>query len=171
MLSACGGGGHTTTGATVPRATTTTDPYAVPATIDIPYLNRVFVALDHINGEATRLIVAARRITPEAAELLHAVYADDEFKVQAEGWNNSIDAGLTTFRSVPGDRTTQVGHIRTVRPTCVALDATRDYNAIRSQPVAPSEALIALERHVADQLNPTPWRIASDLKSGTPKCE
>ena len=101
VLTGCSGGGDDSTEATVPRATTTTDPYAVPATIDIAYLNRVFVALEKINGDATRLIVAAKRITPEAATLLHAILTDEEFKIQAEIWNDDIDKGLRASSPIP----------------------------------------------------------------------
>ncbi len=94
VLCSCSADGtDSSSGATVPRATSTTDPYAVPATIDIPYLNRVFAALERINGDATRLIVAAKRITPEAAALLHAILTDEEFKDRSEIWNDEIEAG------------------------------------------------------------------------------
>ncbi len=87
LCAACSSGGTHSTArtadATVPASTTTTDPYAVPATIDIAYLNRVFAALEKINGDATRLIVAHHAITPDAAKLLSAIYTEDEFRAQA----------------------------------------------------------------------------------------
>src|SRR5581483_2350776 len=55
---------------TAPTTTTPADPYAIPATIDAAYLNRVFLALEHIDGDATRLIVANKKLVPEAARHL-----------------------------------------------------------------------------------------------------
>ncbi len=171
-LSSCGGSGAYSAGptATVPRSTSTTDPYAVPAIIDVPYLNRVFAALKKVNGDATRLIVANRRITPEAADLLHAVYADDEFKAQAEDWNNLIDGGLKTFRPNPGDRTTHVRQLLIVRSECLALSVDRDYSALAANPEAGASALVSLVPRPPNAVNPTPWAISAQYKSGKLPC-
>lgn len=155
--------------ATVPASTTTTDPYAVPATIDIPYLNRVFAALEKINGDATRLIVAHRAITPDAAKLLSAIYTDDEFKAQAEDWNNLIDGGLHTFRPQPGDRKTTVTEVLVQRPDCVSVRVERDYTAVVVKP-EPVVSRVSLSRHAPSGINPTPWIISAQLKSGDLPC-
>ena len=63
VLGACGGGDDDALGptATLPQATTTTDPYAVPAVIDEAYVNRVLAGLDQAVGEVTRLVVSLSR--------------------------------------------------------------------------------------------------------------
>ncbi|MGQ0520824.1 MAG: hypothetical protein ACT4PX_06720, partial [Actinomycetota bacterium] len=84
-LAACSGGGDSSADPTVPTAATTSstpapaiDVSVVPATIDEPYLNAVLAALDEIDGEATRIIVATKRFPPEAADLLNTIYSDAE---------------------------------------------------------------------------------------------
>jgi hypothetical protein len=168
LLASCSSAGSSgATGATVARATTTTDPYAVPPTIDIPYLNRVFAALEKINGDATRLIVANKRITPDAAKLLHSIYTNEEFEAQAEVWNNEIDRGLSTFRPTPGDRRVTAHEILRTGGDCVAVVVITDYNAIRLEPKEPSEARINLVRAAT---NPTRWAMSKDLTSGPLPC-
>jgi hypothetical protein len=170
-LSSCANSPRSSSaGATVPGSTTTTDPYAVPATIDAPYLNRVFLALEKIDGEASRLIVATRRIPPEAATLLHSIFTDEEFKVQAEGWNADIDKGLGNFRTPPGDRVTTVRRIIVVQPTCVAVEVERDYSAVTVDPQPGATALVALAMRPPLGANRTPWVISSQLKSGHLPC-
>jgi hypothetical protein len=163
VLAACSdASSDSRSGATVPRATTTTDPYAVPATIDIPYLNRVFLALDHIDGDARRMILAAKRITPQAADLLHSIVTDAEFKVQADIWNDFIDQGAPGMRADPGDRKTTVLRVIRAGASCVALDVQRNYNAIRVEPKDPSATKVSLVRRAAVPPNPTPWAIAGE---------
>ena len=56
ILGACGGAKRTAgPAATVPQGTTTTDPYAVPAVIDEPYVNRVLA------GAGSRTLATSRR--------------------------------------------------------------------------------------------------------------
>ncbi|MBA3652939.1 MAG: hypothetical protein H0W70_01960 [Actinobacteria bacterium] len=128
----------------MPAPAATTDLYAVPATIDIPYLNRVFLALDHINGDATRLIVANRRITPEAANLLRSIHTDDEFVIQAEIWNDDIDRGLTKLKPAPGDLETNVVRLLDRRPDCVAVEVDRDYSPALVVGKPPVRTIISL---------------------------
>ncbi|HZN16428.1 MAG TPA: hypothetical protein VFB78_19340 [Acidimicrobiales bacterium] len=142
----------------------------MPATIDIPYLNRVFLALEKINGDATRLIVANRRITPEAANLLHSILTDDAFHDATEVWNEQIDGGLAGFRADPGDRKIAVTKVLAVRVDCVAVEVSNDYNAVRREPIAPSAGKISLASRPRAAPNPTSWVIAKDLKSGNLPC-
>ena len=62
--------------ATVPRGTTTTNPYAIPPVIDEAYVNRVLAGLDQAVGDVTRLIVATRTVPPEAIDRLKVIYLD-----------------------------------------------------------------------------------------------
>jgi hypothetical protein len=172
VLTSCSsGGGQPSSSATIPRATSTTDPYAVPATIDIPYLNRVFLALEKVDGQATRLIVANKRITPDAAALMHAIFTDEEFKIQTEGWNDDIDKGLASYRVNPGDRGTTVRRIIAIHPDCIAVEVDRDYSAVVLDAKPGAIALVSLSTRAAASRNPTPWVISSQLKSGRLPCE
>ena len=54
LLTACSSGHRVPTAQVRPAPPTTADPYAVPAVIDIAYVNRVLAALDQVDGDATR---------------------------------------------------------------------------------------------------------------------
>ncbi len=72
LLSAACGGKDEPLGpiGSVPQATTTTNPYAVPEVIDEAYVNRVLAGLDQAYGDLTRLIVSTENIVPEAIDRL-----------------------------------------------------------------------------------------------------
>jgi hypothetical protein len=165
-VGACGGNDTpTSAGATVPKATSTTSaaPYAVPATIDAAYLNKVFAALEHVIGDAGRAIVAEKALVPDAAKRLRAVYGEEEFQAQVNLWLDLLSKGATGFKPVPGDRVTAVRSVLSARPDCVYLGVTRDYSQIVAVPGSPTNEYISLRPadHSRDQfeLNPTPWML------------
>src|SRR5205085_10070389 len=83
ILTACAGKSEPLVPtATVPVATTTTNPYAVPEVIDEAYVNRVLAGLDAAVGDMLRLVVSARTIPPEALERLRALYIGDHRQIQ-----------------------------------------------------------------------------------------
>jgi len=106
--------------ATAPLRTTTTNPYAVPAVIDVAYVNRVLSGLDAANGDITRLVVRTRTIPREAYDGLKALYADPDFlQIQIDNFQNDLRKGLAGYKSEPGNATTIVSRLITSRPTCV----------------------------------------------------
>jgi hypothetical protein len=170
-LAACGGGGddQPTSRATVPDRPATTvaaDPYAVPATIDAAYLNRVFLALEEIDGQATRLILENKAYVPEAALRLNAIYGKEEFDAQTNLWVDLINQGLTGFKSPAGNRRTITERVLTATPQCVYAAVVRDYSAISQSPPPNSVEYVALRPldHSRDskRLNPTPWMIVKE---------
>ena len=169
-LGACGGDDTpSSAGATVPKATTPTtaaDPYAVPATIDAAYLNKVFVALEHVDGDATRLIIESRTFPPEAAKRLQAIYGDDEFKKQTNLWLDLITSGLKGFRNPPGVRLTKVDRVISARPECVYAAVLRDYSQLSATPSPAAIEYVVLRAAGPNSdpftLNPTPWEIAAE---------
>lgn len=173
-LAAAGGcGGNDTppapAGATVPRSAPTTapaDPYSVPATIDAAYLNRVFEALDAVDGDATRLIVRTKSLPPAAAERLIAIYSDDELKIQTGRWLDVIEAGMTGYRPDPGNLKTSVVRILSSTPRCVFVVVKRDHSAIAVNPQPVRETFVFLGPldpvRNKKQLNPTPWMIEGE---------
>src|SRR3954452_13325268 len=70
------GAGATVTVATEPARTTTTNPYAVPAVIDVAYVNRVLAGLDAAVGDIVRQVIRTKAIPQEALDRMRAVYAD-----------------------------------------------------------------------------------------------
>ena len=170
-LGACGGSDTpSSAGATVPKATSTTtpaDPYAVPPTIDAAYLNKVFAALERVDGDATRAVVASKDFVPDAAKRLRAIYAEEEFKEQVDLWLDIvIKKQFDRFNTPPGDRSSVVEKVMTGRPDCVYVAVRRDYAAVAVTPPAADVEYVAL-RPADDgrdpfELNPTPWMISSE---------
>ena len=169
-VGGCGGDDTPTpAGATVPKATTPTtaaDPYAVPATIDAAYLNKVFAALEHVDGDATRAVVANQDFVPDAAKRLRAIYAEEEFQNQVRLWVDLVNKGLAGFKSPPGDRRTAIVDVHTATPQCVFVAVRRDYSGVIGSVGAGRTNYVALRpldlaRDPSD-LNPTPWAIAWD---------
>lgn len=177
LLAACwgGGAGKKPVGPTVPTEappTSTTAPpdvSTVPAVIDEAYLNEVLKALNKVDGDATRMIVANQELVPAAAERLRAVYAGEELNDQLRLWNEQVSAGLEEFRSPPGDRKTRITRILTAGPTCTFVMAEHDFSAVAKQPPPPGKSFIGLRpkdpREDAGGYNQTPWSIAFEAVS------
>jgi hypothetical protein len=174
-LGACDGNDtETPAGATVPKATSSTTPenqYAVPAAIDAAYLNKVFAALEHVDGDATRLIVAGKNLVPEAAKRLRAIYAEEEFNAQVNLWLDIIiEKRLDRLKPSPGDRSSVTTKVHTAAPECVFVAVMRDYSPVAIAAGPPDLEYVTL-RPVDPQrdpfdLNPTPWMIeAAGLRS------
>jgi hypothetical protein len=169
-LGACGGNDtETPAGATVPKATSSTTPadlYAVPATIDAAYLNKVFAALEHVDGDATRAVVASKNFVPDAANRLRAIYAEDEFQEQVNLWLDVIiEKRLNRLKPSPGDRSSVTAKVHTAAPECIFVAVMRDYSPVAIAPGPPDLEYVTLrpidpQRDPLD-LNPTPWMIES----------
>lgn len=97
---------------TAPSTTSTTAPIdvsVIPPTIDVPYLNAVLATLDEVDAEAGRIIVTEKRFTPEAADLLNAIYSDEPFRIQGPvstcaSWPPSGSRFAVVGRRDPGRR-------------------------------------------------------------------
>jgi hypothetical protein len=167
VMGACGGEkeplGPT---ATVPQATTTTNPYAIPPVIDEAYVNRVLAALDHSVGETVRHTVRAKVMDEEVFYRLKAAYIGDAFQLQLEVLQDALLTDFQGYREVPGDRTTVVSRLVTVDKSCVFAEVTRDYSAYavgQSQPSLQWVALMPLEASRNQfAYNPTPWVVSYD---------
>lgn len=156
---------------TAPSTTPTTAPIdvsAIPTVIDEAYVNAVLAALDEVNGQAVRLIVAEKFVTPEAADLLNAIYSDDRFTIQVDVWIDSIadDPSLSAIKPDPGNRRTTVRRLIGASSDCIWMAVERDHSASSTNPVPPREEYMLL--HSLDRsndphhLNPTPWMIAAE---------
>jgi hypothetical protein len=145
----------------VPQATTTTNPYAVPEVIDEAYVNRVLAGLDQAVGDLTRLIVSAEAIVPEAFERMRLIYADeDQFQFEIQRFQNALDRGLENIRPIPGNRATTVIELITARTDCVFAKVDMDTSAVT---ISPNPAFrtrwIAIVPHdpMVDRRNLTRW--------------
>jgi hypothetical protein len=159
---------------TVPTAVSTSsttapiDVSVIPPTIDEPYLTAVLAALDEVDSEATRMIHAAKNITPAAADYLNAIYSDDEFKRQVDRWYASFahDLELKGIRPSPGNRKTTIERIIAASPACVWLAIKRDYTAVNVNPVPDRIEYLGMRPlDAANDLrgvNPTAWMVIVD---------
>ena len=88
-----------------PTTTTTTNPYAVPAVIDVAYVNRVLAGLDAVLGDVLRIVKRTNTIPPEAYDHLRALYGDADFlQLKIDGYQRDIREGFRTYRPAPGNR-------------------------------------------------------------------
>lgn len=169
-FTACNGGDDDTASPTTTAPSTTTtgpaDPYAIPDTIDVAYVQRVIDKLYEIDGDAARVIVREGELVPLAAERLAAVYSPAELDIQLRLWNDALRAGLQGFRDPPGNRGVVVQRLMRVSEQCVSFAATDDFGAVVENPPPPSTNFFALEPKTAARdeggLNPTPWMVAFD---------
>jgi len=83
--------------ATVPQATTTTNPYAVPAVIDEAYVNRVLAGLDQALGDLVRLVVSTKSIPPEALDRLRALYVGVHRQFQLDLLSADLQMGFANY--------------------------------------------------------------------------
>ncbi|MBV9665787.1 MAG: hypothetical protein JOZ37_17610 [Actinobacteria bacterium] len=151
--------------ATAPT-TVPTDPYAVPPTIDAAYLNKVIQALDHVDGDATRLIVARRQLVPEAARRLSSIYSAEEFTAQTNLWLDLLDKGLPGAQASPGDVVTTITRVIAAGRSCAFVEVRRDYSKVATNgPTAGTDYLVLApldRKRDPNAFNPTPWVISRE---------
>jgi len=163
VLAGCGGQSEPLVPtATVPQATTTTNPYAVPAVIDEAYVNRVLAAMDKAFGDITRIVVAERSVPPEVIQRLDAIYVEDLVQRQVVIFQAELRRGLEGYKEPPGDHESVVTSIISVQPGCIFAQIFRDASAVVLSPdsrlstqwIALVPADPTLDHH---RVNPTSW--------------
>lgn len=169
LVGACDGGRGGSTDTTLPPRVSTTastvPDYTVPAVIDVAYVEKVMAALDHVYGDAIRILARERRITQDFLEHLAAIYAPEEFEFAQRIWVHDVASGLQGLRADPGDPRTEIQRLVTTRSDCVLFAARRDFSRTRTTPDKPTpQWFVALKlRSVATtDHNPTPFVIAFD---------
>ena len=136
--------------------------------VDEAYLNAVLAALDEVDGQAIRMIYATKRFTPEAADLVNAIYSDEETDRRANGWVSALveDPELRSIRPDPGNRRSTVSRIITSSPACVWMAVERDHALDSVDPEPPRTEYVALRpldrSNDPKGKNPTAWMITSD---------
>ncbi len=164
LLGACSGdGGNEGTAAAGGE-----EPNAAPgAAANDVAVNGVLAALDGVIGDVQRMLVRDRRITPEATDRLQAVYTGPELLNQIDALKADVAAGLTRYRSTPGNRLTVVSRLIGATSECVFAEVRRDYSPISPGPAQPLAKLyvILVTKHSTDDpkgLNPTGWAMLYD---------
>jgi hypothetical protein len=164
-LAACGGSASASgPQATVPVTTIASSAsYAIPRQITAPYVQRVLNALNAVDGDATRLIVAHRSLIKPAVYRLQAIDADSWFTEVTSTWADDLASGLQNYRSVPGNQRDTVQKIISASPSCVYVQAVSDFRASTVTPEPPHVNYIELVRLPPGRdkggWNTTPWMI------------
>lgn len=158
LLGACSRG---------PAPATTAPPLAAAGAEEAAAVDRILAGLDGVMGDAQRLLVRDRRITPEVTDRLRAIYVGPELLNQIDAFRADVAGGLAGFKEPPGDRVTTVSRLITVSPICVFVEVARDYGPITAGPApAPASLYVVLvtkaEADDSRQLNPTPWAMLYD---------
>jgi hypothetical protein len=169
-LAACNGDGADNTLPPPPP-----DPYAVPAVIDEAYVNRVLAALDQVEGDVVRHLVATRRADDYGSTRLRAIYNDPQYQLELDALMRSAKTDLSEYKTPPGNRKSAVIRLATRRSDCILAETTRDFSGVVRAPPprrADEVDLVTLRPTQADadpkNFNPTPWSIgnAEIIKAG-----
>ncbi|MDE3204762.1 MAG: hypothetical protein KGQ66_11115 [Acidobacteriota bacterium] len=170
LVGACSSGAHrsdpTTTSSTAAPATSTApvtpNPYVVPPVITPAYVDAVFKVLNHINGNAVRLLVASGAVTPQALSYLRSIYGDPLYSKEVTLATSSLKGDLANVRKPPGDVVTTVQRLIHASSSCIFVEISENYNAVLYRPgTPPSSGYWGLKEKSSQDdphgLNPTPW--------------
>jgi len=171
LVGACASGGAkpggTASVGTAPRAqasTTTIDPWAVPAVITVPYVNRVLAELNHIDGNAIRSARAANALTPEFNQLEMSIFATEQnFDLTQQVWQKTIADGWANVSEDPGDVVSTVMQLLSTSSQCIYASVREDFShqGPGGVGVAP-KWWIALSPTRPTTANPTHWAFIYD---------
>lgn len=164
VVSACSSGGHKYVHpiGTVPGP----NPDVVPAVITPAYVDAVFRVLNHINGNAARLIAGERQITSAAKEELRAIFADPVYADQVQAAQVSIAQGvIQNVNPAGGDAQTSVIHLISATSRCIFVETSTDLSSLLRTPTPkPASEYYELspkqQRNDPSHINPTPWAIS-----------
>ena len=163
-FAACDGGdensGGTTT-TTLSRASSTTtpgDPFAIPATIDEAYTQRVIDELYAIEADAARIIVDRGDIVPDAAQRLKAVFGDYQLNQELEVWNEAVREKFDGLRQPPGAVEVTVESLVRADGSCVQAKTRVDVASRYISPNGPFTLYTVLASTTdPSPMNRTPW--------------
>jgi hypothetical protein len=171
-VAACSSGSHRASPPTTLQVPTTSavsvaggpNPDAIPPVITVAYVNAVFAALNHINGNAVRALVASREVTPTVEMYLRAVYNDPLYAQEVKIARESIAGSLANVREPPGDLVTTVTRLISHSAACVFVQTRTDFSRvlIHPEPPAASEYFALTPKQPGSDpyhQNPTPWEL------------
>jgi hypothetical protein len=149
-----------------PPSTTSTTAlsYDVPAVIDEAYVTRVMQALDHVYGDAVRLLATTRQVNEDFLRYLVAIHNPRIYGLVQDLWVKTQAQGFDGLAAAPADPRTRIDKLLRADRDCVLVEGDRDFTPLhrRDDPTnhSPFVALTPLrgERNPGN-LNPTPWTI------------
>jgi hypothetical protein len=150
----------TTTTSTVPGP----NPDVVPAVITPAYVNAVFRVLEHVDGNASRSLIAAKAVTPAVLADIRAIYNDPLYQQEVKIAEQSVGQNLSDVRRPPGDVRVTVIDLISWSQQCIFVQTRDDYSQVLIHPgSSPSSGYWGLRRKTPGNdprsLNPTPWAL------------
>ena len=147
---------------------TTVDLSIIPNPITVAYLDAVLAALNHVDGNAARLVQASGKVTDEAIALVQSIGTPAEVTVSVQSLAG-IPGSAAALRVPMGDFRSSVREILSATPNCVAFLAVDEGTAVRIDPLP--AAVNAYRLRPRDQAqtptpaNPTPYAIDTHYAS------
>jgi len=151
----------TTTAAPAPTTVATSaSSFAVPAVIDLAYVQRVLKTIYRLDGDASRRAYAMKAVDLEVVERLEAIFGGPRLteakRVLAE---NAVERFIL-FADPPGDAIVRAVEIIQATPTCMVIRADLEYGPLFKEPRPPQpQAIIQLRRADVLPFNPTGWGV------------
>ncbi len=156
-----GSGVPSATVATEPPRTTTTNPYTMPAVIDVAYVSRVLAGLDAAVGDVVRIILRTRTIPREAYDRLRSLYGTDrKLQFAIDAFQEDMGRNFFGYKVDPGNRVTTVTQLLSVREACVFARISRDYSTVSPDPLTADIQWVAL-RPLDASRDPNKYNVTS----------
>lgn len=177
LLTGCSGGGHDPHASGTTTSTTSSslspNPDVVPAVITPAYVDAVFRVLEHIDGNASRTLIAAHAVTPKVLADIRAIYNDPLYAQEVKIAQQSLQGSLRNVKTPPGDVRVGVVSLISSSPDCIFVRTADDYTDVLVTPgPAPASGYWGLQRkqpgHDPQGLNPTPWALSFNAVFNTP---
>ncbi len=156
-----------------PSATeSTTLSFVVPASIDVPYVERVLQALYDVEGEAGRAILSSGGVSDPARTHLRAIYDASQLEQRVDLYEQQAVQGFPDTLPSPGNVQVRVADVISADPGCVFAAGIRDFSEVVTQPRDRSgevdffQLLPIDDGQDPENLNPTPWVLGgSEVRS------
>ena len=157
---------------TLPAVTTTSgtgiNPDVIPSVITVPYVNAVFRVLNHINGNAARLLIDSGTLSSTVEADLKSIYGPLLLPVELRVFSAGLKQDTSNLRHPMGDRVTLVRRLLTSSASCIFVESVTDLSAVELHPTAQASSEyweLTLKRNAQDpgKINPTPWVAAYNV--------
>lgn len=162
---------HTTATASTTKPA---DPFATPATIDAPYVERVLVELNKVYGDTARKIVETHRYERSDIDPLGAIFNPPLLQLQVDEFSKILDLDPKMFKNPMGYRRMTVLEVITARPDCIFAKVTIDVSDVLVSPPPTKAKYVTLDPKPAAAdpagINPTPWSMAGESTARDDSC-
>jgi hypothetical protein len=149
------------------------NPDVIPSVITPAYVDAVFNVLEHIDGNASRALIASNAVTPTVLADIRAIYNDPLYAQEVEIAHQSLQGSLSNVKRPPGDVRITVSSLISGSRTCIFVRTTSDYTAVllHPGPAVAAEYWALTPKVRADDpsgINPTEWALSFNVDFPTP---